>query len=282
MCRPRAANVRPRDARLLRADGVLPRWDAFVRRSRRLLDAHYELVETEHPGVQVWKRRSAMNSQRVERCATRAWSSRAPVGARHGASPLDRARRAAHARRARRSRALPRVRAAALGRRAPVPPRARARARGPRPRRRAEPHLRPRRRPASSTRSTSTSRGCGGSLGRGARMVHRVDGPIGVYRGFDDGTDAWIADVNAELAAATILQSQFSLEKHRELGLELRDPVVIPNAVDPAIFHPPAEPRAARGTEASGSSRRAGRTTRARAATRSPGSTATSTTRATS
>jgi glycosyltransferase involved in cell wall biosynthesis len=76
--------------------------------------------------------------------------------------------------------------------------------------------------------------------GRGARMVHRVDGPIGVYRGFDDGTDARIAEVNAELAAATIVQSRFSLEKHRELGIELREPIVIPNAVDPAIFHPPA------------------------------------------
>ena len=75
--------------------------------------------------------------------------------------------------------------------------------------------------------------------GRGARMVHRVDGPIGAYRGFDDGTDARIARVNAELAAATILQSRFSLEKHRELGIELRDPVVVPNAVDPSIFHPP-------------------------------------------
>ena len=77
--------------------------------------------------------------------------------------------------------------------------------------------------------------------GRGARMVHRVDGPIGVYRGFDDGTDERIVRINAELADATILQSQFSLEKHRELGLELRDPAVVPNAVDPAIFHPPAE-----------------------------------------
>jgi glycosyltransferase involved in cell wall biosynthesis len=76
--------------------------------------------------------------------------------------------------------------------------------------------------------------------GRGARMVHRVDGPIGVYRGFDDGSDARIAEVNAEIAAATIFQSRFSLEKHRELGFELREPVVIPNAVDPAIFHPPA------------------------------------------
>src|SRR4029078_12889509 len=26
---------------------------------------------------------------------------------------------------------------------------------------------------------------------------------------------------------------------HRELGIELRDPVVVPNAVDAAIFHPP-------------------------------------------
>jgi glycosyltransferase involved in cell wall biosynthesis len=76
--------------------------------------------------------------------------------------------------------------------------------------------------------------------GRGARMVHRVDGPIGVYRGFDDGTDERIARINAELASATIFQSRYSLEKHRELGFELREPVVIPNAVDPAIFHPPA------------------------------------------
>jgi glycosyltransferase involved in cell wall biosynthesis len=84
--------------------------------------------------------------------------------------------------------------------------------------------------------------------GRGARMVHRVDGPIGVYRGFDDGTDERIRRINAELATATILQSRFSLEKHRELGLDLRDPVVVPNAVDPAIFHPPTgrEPLAGR------------------------------------
>jgi glycosyltransferase involved in cell wall biosynthesis len=76
--------------------------------------------------------------------------------------------------------------------------------------------------------------------GRGARMVHRVDGPIGVYRGVDDGTDARIALVNAELAAATIFQSRYSFERHSELGLVLRGPVVIPNAVDPAIFHLPA------------------------------------------
>ncbi len=74
-----------------------------------------------------------------------------------------------------------------------------------------------------------------------ARMVHRVDGPIGVYRGFDDGTDRRVVAINAALADATIVQSRYSLEKHRELGLDLRNPVVVPNAVDPTIFHPPAE-----------------------------------------
>lgn len=71
------------------------------------------------------------------------------------------------------------------------------------------------------------------------RMVHRVDGPIGVYRGFDDGTDRRIAEINRALADATVFQSRYSLEKHLELGFELRDPVVISNTADPAIFHPP-------------------------------------------
>jgi glycosyltransferase involved in cell wall biosynthesis len=71
------------------------------------------------------------------------------------------------------------------------------------------------------------------------RMVHRVDGPIGVYRGYDDGTDGRIGEVNRAFADATVFQSRYSLDKHVELGLELRDPVVIRNAVDPSIFHPP-------------------------------------------
>lgn len=75
----------------------------------------------------------------------------------------------------------------------------------------------------------------------GAWMVHRVDGPVGVYRGFDDGTDARIFGINTQLADATVFQSQWSLDKHRELGVELREPVVIHNTVDPAIFHPPAQ-----------------------------------------
>ncbi len=45
--------------------------------------------------------------------------------------------------------------------------------------------------------------------------------------------------MNAELAQATVCQSRFSLDAHRRLGIALADPVVIPNAPDPAIFHPP-------------------------------------------
>jgi glycosyltransferase involved in cell wall biosynthesis len=74
-----------------------------------------------------------------------------------------------------------------------------------------------------------------------ARVVHRVDGPIQLYRGADDGADRRIADLNRRHAHATIFQSRYSLDAHRELGIELREPVVIPNAVDPALFHPPSE-----------------------------------------
>src|SRR5205085_114766 len=69
------------------------------------------------------------------------------------------------------------------------------------------------------------------------RVVHRVDGPVGVYRGRDDGTDGRIAEINARYADETIFQSRYSLEATRELGMELRNPTVIHNAVDPAIFH---------------------------------------------
>jgi glycosyltransferase involved in cell wall biosynthesis len=72
------------------------------------------------------------------------------------------------------------------------------------------------------------------------RMVHRVDGPVGVYRGFDDGTDRRIAAINS-VADVTVLQSEFSRAKHEELGIALRNPIVVRNTVDPAIFHPPAE-----------------------------------------
>ena len=79
------------------------------------------------------------------------------------------------------------------------------------------------------------------ALPRECRVVHRVDGPVSLYRGRDDGADRRIAEINEGLAQATIFQSRWSLDAHRELGLDLREPIVIPNAVDPRIFYPPRE-----------------------------------------
>ncbi len=72
----------------------------------------------------------------------------------------------------------------------------------------------------------------------GCRMVHRVDGPIAAYRGQDDGTDRRIWELNQELADVTVFQSAYSLQAHQQAGLNLRNPTVIMNAPDPAIFRP--------------------------------------------
>ena len=72
----------------------------------------------------------------------------------------------------------------------------------------------------------------------GCRMVHRLDGPLATYRGFDDGTDRRTWDLNREFADATILQSNYSLEQHRALGFDVANARVILNAADPSIFHP--------------------------------------------
>ncbi len=70
----------------------------------------------------------------------------------------------------------------------------------------------------------------------GVRMVHRVDGPISVYRGRDDGADVSVFDRN-RIADATVFQSEYSLSRTRSLGFEFRSPVVIRNAVDSAVFY---------------------------------------------
>lgn len=67
--------------------------------------------------------------------------------------------------------------------------------------------------------------------------VHRVDGPIDVYRGRDYGVDEGIFSVNQRFADKTIFQSWYSLEKHLELGMEFKNPLVVMNAADPDIFH---------------------------------------------
>ncbi len=73
---------------------------------------------------------------------------------------------------------------------------------------------------------------------RKVRCVHRIDGPLQSYRGFDDGTDAIISDFNRRFADVSIVQSRFSLEQHQALGLSARNPQLIGNTPDPEIFFP--------------------------------------------
>ncbi|MBE0654781.1 MAG: glycosyltransferase family 4 protein [Bacteroidales bacterium] len=70
-------------------------------------------------------------------------------------------------------------------------------------------------------------------------MLHRVDGPISTYRGFDDGTDKSIETINQELADLTIFQSNYSIKAHLQLGMTLKEPhILIQNTPDPLLFNP--------------------------------------------
>lgn len=69
------------------------------------------------------------------------------------------------------------------------------------------------------------------------RMVHRLAGPIGTYRGTDIDVDRRTQTLNAELADATVFISDYSFRKYQELGLVYKNPVIIRNTVDPRIFH---------------------------------------------
>jgi glycosyltransferase involved in cell wall biosynthesis len=72
----------------------------------------------------------------------------------------------------------------------------------------------------------------------GCRMVHRVGAVTSLYRGFDDGTDARVAELNNRLADATLAISQSTIDMYRSIGIDLVAPRVVHNAVDATIFHP--------------------------------------------
>jgi len=70
------------------------------------------------------------------------------------------------------------------------------------------------------------------------RMVHRVGAVTTLYRGFDDGTDRRVAEINSELADATLAISQATIDMYAEIGIGLVDPHVIHNGCDDRIFNP--------------------------------------------
>lgn len=82
---------------------------------------------------------------------------------------------------------------------------------------------------------------------RPVRMIHRVDGPVALYRGTDWTEDERIHDLNLRHATATVFQSDWSFRKLREHGLEFVRPMIIRNAVDEAYFHPPPDRTPAQG-----------------------------------
>jgi len=77
----------------------------------------------------------------------------------------------------------------------------------------------------------------------GCRMVHRVGAVTTLYRGWDDGTDARVGDLNRRVADATLAISQATVDMYRKIGIELVDPHVVHNPVDPATFHPEGRDR---------------------------------------
>lgn len=72
----------------------------------------------------------------------------------------------------------------------------------------------------------------------GARMLHRIDGPIALYRGTDLDLDRSVFTLNERVATGTVLQSNWSKGRLEDLGFHGVRPTVIRNAVDPGIFHP--------------------------------------------
>ena len=78
-------------------------------------------------------------------------------------------------------------------------------------------------------------------------LVHRVDGPYYVAR-YARSLDAETFDlpeedirtksINENFACATVFQSEWSYNANVRIGLTLRNPVLIPNTINPTIFHP--------------------------------------------
>ncbi len=75
------------------------------------------------------------------------------------------------------------------------------------------------------------------SLEHRLNVVHRIDGPIHLIRGFDREKDELCFDLNSRFASATVLQSAWTYQRIVEMGYKPVNPVIIHNAVDSDIFH---------------------------------------------
>jgi glycosyltransferase involved in cell wall biosynthesis len=69
------------------------------------------------------------------------------------------------------------------------------------------------------------------------RMIHRIDGPVTLYRGEGNSVDEEIFSLNRRLATATVFQSAYCFKKSYELGFRAVSPTIIHNGVNGDIFN---------------------------------------------
>ena len=68
-------------------------------------------------------------------------------------------------------------------------------------------------------------------------MLHRIDGPIGLYRGQGPELDQLCFDLNRDYGTATVIQSKWTFERLVEMGFNPVRPTLVHNAVDSEIFN---------------------------------------------
>jgi len=74
-------------------------------------------------------------------------------------------------------------------------------------------------------------------------VIHRIDGPIYLIRGFDREKDELCYRLNDQFASATVLQSAWVYRRIADMGYQPIEPIIVHNAVRPrsvqcAVTHP--------------------------------------------
>ncbi|HEY61394.1 MAG TPA: glycosyltransferase [Anaerolineae bacterium] len=68
-------------------------------------------------------------------------------------------------------------------------------------------------------------------------VLHRIDGPIHLIRGYDREKDELCYSLNNKFASVTIVQSAWTFQRIIENGYMPINPVIVNNAANPKIFH---------------------------------------------
>lgn len=69
------------------------------------------------------------------------------------------------------------------------------------------------------------------------KIIHRIDGPVHLYRGKDKDIDDKIMQINKDYATTTVVQSEFTYRALKNTGYNPVNPIIIRNGVNPSIFN---------------------------------------------